>query len=121
MLLHQIGENELLGKIRKRFNPSPEALSRDVIIGIGDDAAVIAPQSEKIFVTTDMMNEGVHFDLSFAGPLHLGFKLVTVNVSDIMAMGGTAKYLFLSLALKKDTDEAFFWSLYEGISLAMAK
>ncbi len=115
MKLHQIGELKLLQEVRKRFSSKDSS----IIVGIGDDAAVIAPQKEKILVTTDMMNEGIHFDLSLTSPLQLGFKLVSVNVSDIMAMGGKPKYLFLSIAMKKDTDEEIFWKMYEGISNAM--
>lgn len=115
MKLHQIGELKLLREVRKRFSSK----NSSIIIGIGDDAAVIAPQAEKIVITTDMMNEGIHFDLSFASPFHLGFKLVSVNVSDIFAMGGKPKYLFLNIAMKNDADEDMFWKIYEGISSAM--
>jgi thiamine-monophosphate kinase len=115
MRLGQIGELNLLREIRKRFKTE----NGGVLLGIGDDAAVIAPQKENILVTTDMMNEGIHFDLSFTAPFHLGFKLVSVNVSDIFAMGGVPKYLFLNVALKSDADEEMFGRLYEGISKAM--
>jgi thiamine-monophosphate kinase len=66
-----------------------------------------------------MMNYGIHFDLSFTSPFHLGFKLVSVNVSDIFAMGCKPKYLFLNIAMKKDEDENTFWKMYEGIFSAM--
>jgi thiamine-monophosphate kinase len=115
MKLSQIGELKLLREVRKRFSSKDSS----IIIGIGDDAAVIAPQTEKIVVTTDMMNEGVHFDLSFTSPFHLGFKLVSVNASDIFAMGGKPRYLFLNIAMKNDADEEMFWKIYKGISSAM--
>jgi thiamine-monophosphate kinase len=115
MQLHQIGELKLLQEVRKRFSSKDSS----ILVGIGDDAAVISTQKEKILVTTDMMNEGVHFDLSFASPFHLGFKLVSVNVSDIMAMGGKPKYLFLNIAMRKDAEEEVFWKMYEGIADAM--
>jgi thiamine-monophosphate kinase len=118
MQLHQIGEINLLKEVRKRFSSKDQS----IIIGIGDDAAVIAPpikRDEKLLVTTDMMNEGIHFDLNFTAPFHLGFKLVSINVSDIFAMGGSPRYLFLNIAMKRDADEDFFWSLFEGISFAM--
>ncbi|MCL0086825.1 hypothetical protein M1N65_02015, partial [Thermodesulfovibrionales bacterium] len=76
MQLDQIGELQLLKEIRKRF----KSTDKNIVVGIGDDAAVITPQKERILVTTDMMNEGIHFDLSFSAPFHLGFKLVSVNV-----------------------------------------
>lgn len=115
MKLDKIGELKLLKEVRKKFRSEDSS----IIIGIGDDAAVITPQKEKILVTTDMMNEGIHFDLSFASPFHLGFKLVSVNVSDIFAMGGRPRYLFLNIAMKKNVEEEFFWSIYEGIFSAM--
>ncbi|MBZ0156463.1 MAG: thiamine-phosphate kinase [Alphaproteobacteria bacterium] len=119
MQLRNRGELHLLKEIRRRFSPAPDAPDSGVVIGIGDDAAVIDPKGKKVLVTTDMMNEGIHFDLAFSSPFHLGFKLVSVNVSDIMAMGGSARYLFLNISMKKDVDEAFFWELYEGIASAM--
>lgn len=119
MKLHQIGELELLREVRKRFSSYSKINGSSVIVGIGDDAAVIAPQKEKILVTTDMMNERIHFDLSFTSPFHLGFKLVSVNASDIFAMGGRPKYLFLNIAMKKEEDENTFWKMYEGIFSAM--
>lgn len=117
MQLHQIGELDLLKEIRKRFSPKDSS----VVVGIGDDAAVIAPSGHNVLVTTDMMSEGIHFDLSFTSPFHLGFKLVSVNVSDIMAMGGRPQYLFLNMSVKKDLQEDFFWEMYRGISAAMSR
>jgi thiamine-monophosphate kinase len=114
MKLQQVGELNLLKEIRKRFS----SYDSSIIIGVGDDAAVIAPQKDRIVVTTDMMNEGVHFDLSYTSFYHLGFKLVSVNVSDIFAMGARPRYLFLNVSLSKDMDEDSFWQLYEGISEA---
>ncbi|MCL0046981.1 thiamine-phosphate kinase [Thermodesulfovibrionales bacterium] len=115
MQLDQIGELQLLKEIRKRF----KSTDKNIVVGIGDDAAVITPQKERILVTTDMMNEGIHFDLSFSAPFHLGFKLVSVNVSDIMAMCGEPAYLFVNIAAKKNADENFLWGLFAGISTAI--
>ncbi|MGO9379712.1 MAG: thiamine-phosphate kinase [Dissulfurispiraceae bacterium] len=117
MRLFQVGELKLLKEVRERFRLDPG--EKGVIVGIGDDAAVIAPRHKKIIVTTDMMNEGVHFDLDYTSPFHLGFKLVSVNVSDIMAMGGVARYLFINLALTRDVDDDFFKKLYDGIEHAL--
>lgn len=114
MKLQQIGELNLLSEIKKRFSPP----NSSILVGIGDDAAVIAPSKNKIVVTTDMMNEGVHFDLSFISFYQLGFKLVSVNVSDIFAMGCIPKYIFLNVGLSKDVDDAMFWQFYEGLSEA---
>src|SRR5208337_545297 len=121
MQLRLIGELRLLEEIRRRFNVPAQKGDSGIIIGIGDDAAAFAPpveKIEKVLVTTDLMHEGVHFDLSYTAPFHLGFKLVSVNVSDIMAMGGTPRYLFLALSMKGDTDETFFREFYDGIASA---
>lgn len=118
MRLFQKGELKLLKEVRERFRLDPG--QRGVIVGIGDDAAVIAPHDKKIIVTTDMMNEGVHFDLDYTSPFHLGLKLVSVNVSDIMAMGGIARYLFLDLAFTSSADDDFFRGIYDGIECALS-
>ena len=119
MQLRNAGELKLLKVIRERFSFPPQAEGSGVIVGIGDDAAVIAPRKEKLLVTTDMMAEGVHFDLGFTGPFPLGFKLVSSNVSDIMAMGGRPEYLFLDIAMKASEGEDFFRGLYDGIASGM--
>ncbi|MBF0327778.1 MAG: thiamine-phosphate kinase [Nitrospirae bacterium] len=115
MRLNQAGELTLLKKLKDSFRSSESS----VIVGIGDDAAVIAPQKQQLLVTTDMMNEGVHFDLSFTSAFQLGFKLVSVNVSDIFAMAGTPKYLFLNISMNDTDTTKFFDELYEGIACAM--
>lgn len=117
MKLRQIGEINLLKKLSDRYKTEDNT---SLLVGIGDDAAVIAPQNRKIIITTDMMNEGIHFDMAFSSPYNLGFKLVSVNVSDIYAMGGSPEYLFLDISIKGDMDEGFFWSLFDGISDAMS-
>lgn len=118
MKLHQKGELQLLKEIRKRFNPAPEQKDSGIIIGIGDDAAVFTCPEEKILVTTDMMTEGVHFDLAYTSASQLGFKLVSVNVSDIYAMGGTPRFIFLNIALQRDASEEFFRDFFNGVSTA---
>ena len=85
MRLFQIGELYLLDRIRKNF----EKKSSKVIVGIGDDAAVISPIKKNTLLTTDMIVEGIHFDMRLITPYQLGLKLISVNVSDIYAMGGT--------------------------------
>jgi thiamine-monophosphate kinase len=116
MNLSQIGELPLLEQIRKTF----EKHSSHVLVGIGDDAALIKPENENLLVTTDMMVEGVHFDLSFMTPCQLGFKLVSVNVSDIYAMGGKPKFILLNVAMNKSTDKKAFDSFFEGVQKAMS-
>lgn len=115
MKLSQIGELSLLDQIRRRFGKRQP----DVLIGIGDDAALIKPVNKDLLVTTDMMEEGVHFSLSFVTPYQLGFKLVAVNVSDIYAMGGKPKFILLNVAMNKNTDKKVFDSFFDGVQKAM--
>lgn len=115
--LSQIGELTLLEQIRKRFEKYPS----NILVGIGDDAALIKPSNENLLVTTDMMVEGVHFNMDFITPFQLGFKLVSVNVSDIYAMGGKPKFLLLNIAMRKNmykkTIDSFFDGVQEAIKL----
>lgn len=115
MQLSDIGELSLLKIIRRRFGKK----SKGIIVGIGDDAAVIKPQGKNTLITTDMMVEGIHFDISLITPYQLGFKLVSVNVSDIYAMGGTPQYLLLDLSMNKNTEESFVASFFDGLRDSM--
>jgi thiamine-monophosphate kinase len=115
MKLSHIGELALLEYIRKRF----VSRSKEVVTGIGDDAAVLKPDGKHLLVTTDMMMENVHFDLCFTTSYQLGFKIVSVNVSDIYAMGGTPMYLLLNMAMRKNTDMVFIDSFFDGIHDAL--
>ena len=115
MKLSQIGELSLLEQIRRSFCKK----SKNVVVGIGDDAAVVKPLGKNLLVTTDMMVEGVHFDLSFTTPYQLGFKLISVNVSDIYAMGGKPFYLLLNIAVNKNTNKKFMDRLFDGVKDAL--
>jgi len=115
MKLSQIGELSLLEQIRRSFKKK----SHDIIVGIGDDAAAIKPIDEYLLATTDMMVEGVHFDLDFITPYQLGFKLISANVSDIYAMGGKPYYLLLNIAVSKDTTKKFIALLFNGVKDAI--
>ncbi len=115
MKLSQKGELPLLEKIRKRLSRK----TRAVLTGIGDDAAVLRPGGRgKLLASTDMMLEGVHFDLGLVTPRQLGFKLLSVNVSDIYAMGGRPAFALLGIAVPGDTDEEFIEKFLDGIEEA---
>jgi thiamine-monophosphate kinase len=114
MKLSQIGELSLLDTLRTRFNRKKEGL----VLGIGDDAAVIRAGGNTL-LTSDMMVEGVHFDLSWTTPYQLGFKLVSVNVSDIYAMGGKPKYVLLDFSAQKSCTTQFFDLFFDGIDEAL--
>jgi thiamine-monophosphate kinase len=115
MKLSNIGELSLLEQIRKTFHKK----SKDIVVGIGDDAAVVKTRDKYLLITTDMMVEGIHFDLYFTTPYQIGFKLISVNVSDIYAMGGAPRYFLVNIAVKGNTAVKFIDSLFEGIQDAM--
>jgi len=115
MKLSQVGELPLLEQIRKNFTSK----SPDILGGIGDDAAVLKQANQNLLVTTDMMVEGVHFDLHFMTPYQLGFKLVSVNVSDIYAMGGKPHYLLLNIAANRNTPLKFIDIFFDGLKDAL--
>lgn len=90
------GERALIDHIRRKLPPAPPSL----VIGPGDDAAVIAPERGALQVlTTDALVEGIHFDRRFSSMSDVGFKALAVNVSDIAAMGATPEFALLSLIL----------------------
>jgi thiamine-monophosphate kinase len=115
MKLSQIGELTLLDQIRKRFKKK----SDNIIIGIGDDSAVLRSINKNLLVTTDMMVEDVHFNLNFTTPYQLGFKLVSINISDIYGMGGKPSYILLNISVNKNTDIKFIDNLFDGVKDAL--
>jgi len=87
-----------------------------LVQGVGDDCAVIdCGGSGYLLVTVDMMVENTHFSLDWYSPFQLGAKLMEVNVSDIVSMGGTPRWAFISLALKPDTPVEFMDEFYRGL------
>ena len=86
--------------------------------GVGDDAAVLDYKDKKVLVSTDMLIEGVHFDLAYAPLKHLGYKAVATNASDIYAMNGTPRQITVSIALSKRFSVEDVDDLYAGIRLA---
>src|SRR5690606_30144423 len=100
-------------KVEKRY---PTSQNRRIIVGIGDDAAVIEPYGEKLLVaTTDTMVESVHFSTEDADFEKIGYKAMVSSISDIIAMGGKPEYALISLALSKDSLIKDVDGLYEGI------
>ncbi|MGD0885178.1 MAG: thiamine-phosphate kinase [Thermodesulfovibrionales bacterium] len=117
MKLSERGEISLLKRIRERF----AIRSKEVITGIGDDSAVVMPHDQNLLLTTDMMVEGTHFNLNFMNPCQLGFKIISVNVSDVYAMGGDPRFILLDIAWGGDTDDGFMESFFDGVERAMSK
>jgi thiamine-monophosphate kinase len=111
MQLSEIGEFGIIKKLRRRCAPR----SRDVVAGIGDDAAVVGAGRKKMLITSDMMNEGIHFDLSYTTFYQLGYKFLAVNVSDVFAMGGEPEYFIVNLGLPETIVSENIDELYSGI------
>ncbi len=86
-----------------------------VKLGIGDDAAIIATNASDIVVTTDSIMDGVHFRLQEAGPRRVGRKAVSVNLSDLAAMGAQPLAIFLSLCLPRNDAQTLAAEIYEGV------
>ncbi len=117
MHLDQIGEFGLIQRIQKKWTKTP----RSVLVGIGDDAAAIAlPSSKKniLLLTTDTLLEQTHFTRATSTFFQVGYKAVSVNVSDIAAMGGTPRFFLVSLGLTGKETVADIDRLYRGINTA---
>ncbi len=113
--ISQLGEFGLIDHLTKNFKIKQET----TVKGIGDDAAVISSEeNNQIVVTTDMLVEGVHFDLSYMPLKHLGYKAVVVNLSDVYAMNATAKQITVSIAVSNRFPVEALEELYAGIETA---
>lgn len=112
--LESLGEFGLIDRI----NSTVTIRNENSLKGIGDDAAVIDLNDKFGLLSTDLLIEGIHFDLSYAPLKHLGYKAIAVNVSDIAAMNGTPKQVTVSLGLSSRFGLEAIDELYEGINLA---
>lgn len=113
--ISQLGEFGLIDRINRQFTLKNESSLK----GIGDDAAVIQTSGDEcMLVSTDMLVEGIHFDLSYVPIQHLGYKAVAVNVSDIAAMNGKAEQITVSIALSNRFSVEAVDALYQGIKMA---
>jgi len=113
--IESLGEFGLIDRIK---NTAVLYDSNNTKLGIGDDSAVIDNGKTYTLVTTDMLLEGVHFDLTYTPLKHLGYKAVAINVSDIAAMNGTPKQITVSIAISNRFDLAAVDEFYEGVNLA---
>lgn len=115
MEIAELGEFGLIDRLTKDIKP----VNASTLKGVGDDCAVISPSSEmETLVTTDLLMEGVHFDLTYTPLRHLGYKAVQVNLSDIYAMNGTPQQITVSLALGKRFQVEDIEELYAGMQTA---
>jgi thiamine-monophosphate kinase len=112
--LSDLGEFGLIDHLTKNFKIKQES----TVKGIGDDAAVIEFDTKQVVLTTDLLVEGVHFDLSYMPLKHLGYKAVIVNLSDIYAMNATATQITVSIAVSNRFTLEALEELYSGIETA---
>ena len=117
MEIAQIGEFGLIDRLTNNL----ETKNASTRHGVGDDCAVLHYPETDVLVTTDMLMEGVHFDLTYIDLKHLGYKAVMVNLSDVFAMNGTPRQITVSLALSKRFSVEDVEQFYDGMRLACEK
>jgi len=115
--IEQLGEFGLIDHLTKHFKIS----NRSTVKGIGDDAAVLSFENRKTLISTDLLLEGIHFDLAYTPLKHLGYKAVQVNLSDIYAMNGIASQITVSIGLSSKFPLEAVEELYQGIHIACDK
>ena len=118
MKVSELGEVALIERIAEVLGPTGVAAADepDVLISIGDDAAVWRPPETDLLVTTDTMVENVHFRRDIISWRDLGWKAIAINLSDIAAMGGTPRYAVVSMCLTADTEVESVAELYRGMT-----
>jgi thiamine-monophosphate kinase len=110
----ELTEDQLIAAVTKVLSGDAPG----VLVGVGDDAAVVEAGRGSMVVTTDMLVEGVHFELGSIAPTDLGSKAIVVNVSDVAAMGGSPRYAVVSLGLSPTVETAWVMELYGGMRAA---
>ena len=117
MEIAKIGEFGLIDRLTKDLENKNESTR----YGVGDDCAVLSYPDKEVLVTTDLLMEGVHFDLTYIDLKHLGYKSAMVNISDVFAMNGTPRQITVSLALSKRFTVEDMEEFYSGLRLACDK
>lgn len=112
--LSTLGEFGLIDHLTKHFTLQHSTSVK----GVGDDAAVLGASDKQTLITTDLLVEGVHFDLSYMPLKHLGYKAVMVNLSDVYAMNAEAEQITVSIAVSNRFSLEAIEELYAGIQLA---
>src|SRR5471030_521551 len=115
--IEELGEFGLINHLTKNIKLSQQSTLK----GVWDDAAVLDFKGKKVLVSTDMLLEGIHFDLAYTPLKHLGYKAVQVNLSDIYAMNGIASQVTVSIGISSKFPLEAVEELYEGIYLACEK
>lgn len=117
MDIAKLGEFGLIDHLTKGH----ENKNASTVYGVGDDCAVMHYPDKEVLVTTDMLMEGVHFDLTYIDLQHLGYKSAMVNISDIFAMNGTPRQMVVSIALSKRFKVEDIDEFYKGLRMACDK
>lgn len=117
MEIAELGEFGLIGRLTKDLPRHNES----TIKAAGDDCAVMHYPDREVLITTDMLMEGIHFDLTYYDMKHLGYKSAMVNISDIFAMNGTPRQMLVSIALSKRFKVEDLDDFYEGLRMACDK
>lgn len=115
--INELGEFGLIKHLTEHF----EIKSEHSVKAIGDDAAVIDPKGKQVLISTDLLLEGIHFDLAYVPLMHLGYKAIQVNLSDIYAMNGIATQVTVSIGLSSKFPLEAVEEIYKGIDLACKK
>lgn len=115
--ISKLGEFKLIDHLTKDI----QLQNQSTKLGVGDDCAVMHYPDKEVLMTTDMLMEGVHFDLTYIDMQHLGYKSAMVNISDIFAMNGTPKQLLVSLAIDKRFKVEDMEAFYSGLQMACNK
>src|SRR6195952_5734554 len=115
--IEELGEFGLINYLTKNI----KLTQKSTIKGVGDDSAVLDFEGKKTLVSTDLLLEGIHFDLAYTPLKHLGYKAIQVNLSDIYAMNGTASQVTVSVGISSKFPLEAVEELYEGIYLACDK
>ena len=115
--ISKLGEFRLIHRLTDGYLPK----NKSTLHGVGDDCAVLHYPDSEVLVSTDMLMEGVHFDLTYIDLQHLGYKAAMVNISDIFAMNGTPRQLTVSIALSKRFSVEDMEEFYSGLRMACNK
>ena len=112
--LSELGEFGLIARLTQKI----QLKNASSLVGVGDDAAVLCYPEKKIVITTDLLTEGIHFNLMYVPLKHLGYKAVVVNLSDVFAMNATPRQITVSIAISSKFSLEAVEELYSGIHLA---
>ena len=117
MEIAKLGEFGLIDRLTKDI----KIKNKSTKYGVGDDCAVLSYPDKEVLITTDMLMEGIHFDLTYIDMQHLGYKSAMVNISDIFAMNGQPRQMLVSIALSKRFSVEDLDAFYNGLKIACDK